>query len=1072
MNMIDWELLYNKFGKKKSAEKFEDMALDYVRDVYSEYTWEPTKRTRDGNRDFHNLEDDLLTIWGEAKYKKNSISLTRKDLDPTILSGLIEETVTLIIFVTNGKIPESLITRMTLGANMRGIKLSFVMGKQLSDWLILNPEKYKWYFQEELQETEYKNDQLVEFKKISFYEPISLDFKPNFDKVSMNVDDIFILNCLIFNSQAGFFKIELEDDAPISLIESEKYENPNCFELKPGTNVISFLVKAKHQYKNALRIALIYNENIYHCISKKIVIEKSHQLNIYYFQQLDILEKIKLVIDGFDASIGNYAFFIHGCSGMGKSYMLKSLSLDYCLNNDLTMVTFENGESSNANYLLLCRIIIFLQYGNIFWNYDQTNIKKFCIRFNYLNGGMALSLLNNILNGCFDANIAKTVIEYLNNLSQSIPVLVSPKKQKNFRILLLDDIQNLNRTQGLFLSTLVEQQLNSRNNTILVLAGRKNEFGCPFLEDKLYETISNYYELNKLGEKDIEGTILQNFNIKERVLTSIINELPSNLLLLSEILSNLKYSFQHDSEINNSQFIDSYIKLYDDELIFQEKFIKLKDKYYLLDIVYLFEKGIPSNVLYAYPVFDKNIIKKDINILVNYNCIKQIGENILLPFHNYIVENYKKLRKGKEYNENTGAFLCFLLNKKPKEVDTNYLLSVICKCGGKYFRVYKESIQDLMMRYIRKSEYGTAIIFAELFYEKISNKRRLTKKEKYYLYLYADCLVHCDNMYRAKQLLQQIADGEDCFSFEKYEASISLLNQRFWSVDINGIVEDSKIYQIDLENIFMDNLNVQMFGRFKKAYESCFNRRMVTLLLLGEYYDAKKAYQEGLVALKAFSDKYGLNFHVEIATLIMDYARGNMAKKPEMSYRLFCCAIKYFSECKSEYIRRTLICNIDLMVNENILKRNVNYKKFMHEVEELNKLNFLPEYIKGILKIYACRMIDYSRINSRKRISDSFITDFANQIEKIKAKKRIVLKNRELYLYNYLMAYFYIVQNEYAAAEVCLKSNMVYIKGAGDTYKIPLEHNLKNIETIQGIEWFQEGKTYSDKFYLLDSRFW
>ena len=379
--MINWELLYNKFGKKKSAEKFEDMALDYVRDVYSEYTWKPTGRTRDGNRDFHNLEDDLLAIWGEAKYKKDSISLTRKDLDPTILSGLIEGTVTLIIFVTNGKVPESLITRMTLGANMRGIKISFVMGKQLSDWLILNPEKYKLYFQEELQKTEYKNDQLVEFKKISFYEPISLDFKPNFDKVSMNVNDIFILNCLIFNSQADIFKIELEDDAPLSLIESENYENPNCFELKPGINVISFLVRAKHQYENVIRIALICNNNVYHCISKKLVIGKSYQLNIYYFQQLDVLGKIKLVIDGLDASIGNYAFFIHGFSGMGKSYILKSLSLDYCLNNDLTLVTFENGKNSNANYLLLCRVIIFLQYCNIFRYYDKANNNKFCITY-------------------------------------------------------------------------------------------------------------------------------------------------------------------------------------------------------------------------------------------------------------------------------------------------------------------------------------------------------------------------------------------------------------------------------------------------------------------------------------------------------------------------------------------------------------------------------------------------------------------------------------------------------------------------------------------------------------------
>ena len=37
----------------------------------------------------------------------------------------------------------------------------------------------------------------------------------------------------------------------------------------------------------------------------------------------------------------------------------------------------------------------------------------------------------------------------------------------------------------------------------------------------------------------------------------------------------------------------------------------------------------------------------------------------------------------------------------------------------------------------------------------------------------------------------------------------------------------------------------------------------------------------------------------------------------------------------------------------------------MYWVEELNKHNFLPEYIKGVLKLYACRMVDYSRSELR-----------------------------------------------------------------------------------------------------------
>lgn len=358
--MINWKLLYDKFGRLNAAKKFEDLALDYVCDVYNEYTWKPTQRTRDGNRDFHNLEEDLLKIWGEAKYKKDSISLTRKDLDPTILSGLIDGHVELIIFVTNGKIPEELISRMTLGANMKGIKLSFVTGKQLSDWLVLNPEKYKIYFGEELEIDNYKVEQLIEFRKISFYEPISLDFRPNFNKVCMNIEDTFILNCIFYNSQPGNCSIELEDDAPLSFIKSDKYENPECFFVKPGLNSVSFLIRAMKEYNKVLRITLICDHNKYHCISEKLVIKRNKQLNIYYFKQINILSGIKTVLDYFDNTIGNYAFFIHGNSGMGKSYILKSLSLDYCLNNDLSVQ--KNKEYNVEQYLLDSTDFLYWKY--------------------------------------------------------------------------------------------------------------------------------------------------------------------------------------------------------------------------------------------------------------------------------------------------------------------------------------------------------------------------------------------------------------------------------------------------------------------------------------------------------------------------------------------------------------------------------------------------------------------------------------------------------------------------------------------------------------------------------------
>ena len=366
--------------------------------------------------------------------------------------------------------------------------------------------------------------------------------------------------------------------------------------------------------------------------------------------------------------------------------------------------------------------------------------------------------------------------------------------------------------------------------------------------------------MDKLSEKDIKGTIQQNFNVGTTGINGFVNSLPSNLLLLNEILSNFKYSYQYNKEVSISKFIDKYINLYKEDLVFQEKFLKLKDKYYLLDILYLFKKGLRAALLYEYSGFDKKNTKNDIQILIENNCIIQIGTALLVPFHDYMISNYKKLRKGKEYNKKTGDFLVFLLNKTQNDMDTNYLLSLICKCGKTYFNYYNKSIKNLMLKYIHQSEYGTAVYFAEIFYDNISNKKKLTANEKHFLYLYADCLVHCDNQYRAKQFFQEILTKEENTSFEKYEVAVSLLNQRFWNIDLDELIEDSKMYQYTLESLFMDHLKPELIWRFRKTYESCFNRRMVTQLLIDEYKDAQISYSDGLIAIKKLSEKYNLNF--------------------------------------------------------------------------------------------------------------------------------------------------------------------------------------------------------------------
>ena len=71
--MFDWAKLYIRKGNNKLAGTFfEELAISYLSSTYKQYSWEKTKSSWDGNRDFTSIILD--NIWGEAKYKKNSTS--------------------------------------------------------------------------------------------------------------------------------------------------------------------------------------------------------------------------------------------------------------------------------------------------------------------------------------------------------------------------------------------------------------------------------------------------------------------------------------------------------------------------------------------------------------------------------------------------------------------------------------------------------------------------------------------------------------------------------------------------------------------------------------------------------------------------------------------------------------------------------------------------------------------------------------------------------------------------------------------------------------------------------------
>ena len=133
---------------------FEDLALEYARSEFPHQNWIPTPRSGDGNRDAEAATSDWVLNriveyqhWLEAKFHHKSGAPKRSQLDPTLVSGLIDPSVRAILFVTNGRIPDSYLIRAERAFNRPPDRfVEFKEGPDLARWLSHNDAISSRYF--------------------------------------------------------------------------------------------------------------------------------------------------------------------------------------------------------------------------------------------------------------------------------------------------------------------------------------------------------------------------------------------------------------------------------------------------------------------------------------------------------------------------------------------------------------------------------------------------------------------------------------------------------------------------------------------------------------------------------------------------------------------------------------------------------------------------------------------------------------------------------------------------------------------------------------------------------------
>lgn len=1084
--MIDWTLLRRKFGQQKAADKFEKLAFRYVEDVYPDFNWLPTPRQGDGNRDARVALDGEYEIWEEAKYRngvqgpthKRDRSLERKDIDSTILSGLIHGKVRLIIFVSNAEMPDTVMSRAMLGARIRGIEVTCALSSQLENWLRRHKSVYEAIFESQFP-AESTSPVVWDFQTAIFYDLLSTDFAPLQQKKNFYIGELCMLELVVYTSETAVASFK-PIDVPFRILEHPDFNRTYSIDLSAGMSSLVFLVQMERPHTGGINLCLEIDGKPFYRVSNQVVILRESRFRISYGQQLEIIHQVRQkFLQPMPFQQGMMVTLCAG-SSMGKSFILRQLVQEFSLKYDISIIEFDSNEHSLVNYSLLCKIVLFLFYGNIFWDMvsnQPAEIKSFKLKILKANTKELFdnNVLSQFIDGCFDPSIASSVIQAIIRRikRESIPI-VGGRRSKLSRILLLDDFQYLYGPQETFMKLLLDQVSRYHNSNILVISATKGKFKSEAFETYFHSLTPNRFTLNGLTRTDKSETLRTVFQIPQSGLDAVADHiLPSSPLLAGEILRSISSHLDGDSD--PISVILAYTGQVDNLQLLQNKFIGFEKQFYLLDIIYKFKKGILLSLIKNYPAFAKIQIQKDVKLLLGQNLIS-IHNGIVTPYHEYYISAYQQMRGEKSYCYEVGLFLEYLLveSSRLKTIDVNQLLAMLLRCGSHHAKAYRKQVKKCMLEYIHETQFGAALQFCEYYYDQIApiGNRELTHEESYFLYLYADCLVHCDHLGRAHEKLQEVYRYAKTDSLEKYEAGASLLNQLFWEICPAKVIADSFLVQQGIEQLPKALLRGENKRRMKRSYNNCFNRRMVAYLLTDEVVAAREVY---LNQLKSYIENGHKTFRSESATIIMDYARGLSFFQPEESYRLIQVALKFFKSDAKQHYRRILLCEIDAEVLKMVVSNKYAPQTLLRLEEQLLKSGFLSEYFKAVMKRAACKLIACAALgNEGVQFSPDaqVFRDIEDDLQTSLLATQLRPKNRELLLMNYIKAFIAVRRGKIELAKELLNTCSSILAAAGRSYQEALVHNLAHLEEIKTIAWYTSQSKSYDNVFFIDCRFW
>lgn len=1062
---IEWEKIYNICGKNNqlSGMKFEEIVLEYLQKYYPKYQWENTQPSWDNNRDFISLILD--NIWAEAKYKKDCSALEKRDIDLTMMSGLLNGNVEVIIFITNGYFPQTIMERIKQANNMHFFNIICITRKQLEYWLMLYPDRYTHYFGGNFNcEVALPSIAIITSVDIVDYSNLNSNILSITDEL---VEKHFYTMNMTFEANE-LSKVSLViDNSPFSFVNAPGYAVSTNIKINPGIQQIQLLIYTDKCTEKIIELKYSINDLGSFVFPINIRIYPNQEPILSYSQQLEYKEQIIRLLR--ENSANGQIRILGGERGSGKTYLLQDILYHFRQTRQTAYFQFYS-KSDYRNKMMICRLIIFINFGEIIEIFNKeisdasVNFYKTLLENKFDPVGGNTNLILDILSGCYDeASAAKIYndILYSDNIMTKI---IIPKKTPVSHLAIIDQTQNLNDNEFKIIYDIINQSIKYNNTSFLLVDSRG---------EKPID-----YPLFGLSLQDIKYSLKNAFeNWSDSFIEVIAKEFSTNPETFSESVKYLKVFLNESTDVN---LMSNYLLVSDAAK--EQKFIKLDralpTKYFpIVGFVYIFEEGISKNILYNLGI-DSGIIE----YLIKKKYFK-IKYNKVTALNNM----YRTLFLKRFETKNLDSILSFL--KKilvfPEKYEDDIFLPDVHALYCKYSKVAPLNLLTEMLTRLRgfayNCDYKNLHAYGNIAYYFIMRKPQSAWEENDYMamFYYGISLLHIDRKRGAIEIFRIIKNNAPTDSNVYFMASCELYNNLYNRFQIKDLDAEILITKMDLEikikKISNEAETLQSSLDLRIAYSTCLNRYMMILFMQDKPKKAEDIFNDFCeYSEKIPESPYTNKYNSMLGEWYLDYARGLLYFNPDKA--------KLFLEKSIKMIMRDVNEKRVILAESDLAFLNCSYYgEYKSEIDEmstnvtlLQEKGFYNEYIRAIIRNNFCKLIHYCQnteiVNSKGFFK--IINHMKEEALKAELDTMVYISGRLGYQVRQYFAALEILLGNYSTASDYLNQNLKVAKEAGESYKKIIIHNIQHMEQITSITWGYDSCKATSNVYLADPRIW